>query len=177
MTPRTNLKRASRAIAIFAYATLSATAHADCRRLLASEPGYQAGAPLTFLSQAAENEFRRTLTDQAGLNLDEARMFFDCLKVATKRDDKNTLSQLIQYPLRLPATKGGSNIRTPAAFRKAYPLIFNAKVKNAIEAQRFEDLFVSYRGLMAGTGEVWMSGIVGKSSCNTTIKIITINNQ
>ena len=103
-------------------------------------------------------------------------MFFDCLKIATMHDDGDTLSQLLRYPLRTGSSKREIIIRTPAAFKKAYPMIFDAKVKHAIETQRFEDLFVSYRGLMVGNGEVWISGIVDPTSGKTIIKIIAINN-
>lgn len=177
MTLRTKLNRISKAIAKFVFAVLSATANADCLSVLASEPGYQAATMLAFPSKAAENEFRRALSERAGLNLEEARMFFDCLKIAAMHDDRDTLSGLVRYPLRTHLSKRGNSIRTPAAFKKAYPLVFDAKVKRAIEAQRFEDLFVSYRGLMVGNGEVWISGIVDPASGKTTIKIITINNQ
>jgi hypothetical protein len=177
MTLRTNLQRALIAAATFALAILPSAARADCQKLLASEPGYRAEITLTFPSKAAESEFRRTLEEQAGLNLDETRMFFDCIKIAVKHDDKDTLSQLIRYPLRTHTAKGKHSIQTPMAFKKAYPLIFNATVKHAIEVQRFEDLFVSYRGLMIGNGEVWISGIVEPTSGKTTLKIIAINNQ
>lgn len=92
-------------------------------------------------------------------------------------DDIDMLSQLIRYPLRTHTPKGEGSVRTPAAFKKAYTLIFDAKVKHAIETHRFEDLFVSYRGLMVGNGEVWISGIVDPATGKTTIKIITINSQ
>ncbi|CAJ0684602.1 hypothetical protein LMG18091_00211 [Ralstonia wenshanensis] len=60
---------------------------------------------------------------------------------------------------------------------KAYPMIFNPRVKAAIDAQRFEDVFVSYRGIMIGNGEVWISGISERGRSKPTIKIISINNQ
>lgn len=176
MTLHTRLKCISTAIAIVAFSLLSAMAHASCVSVLASEPDYQAATALAFPSPAAENEFRRALSEQAGLNLEEARIFFDCLKIAAMHDDGDTLSQLIRYPLRTHLSKREIIIRTPAAFKKAYPMIFDAKVKHAIETQRFEDLFVSYRGLMVGSGQVWISGIVDPTSGKTTIKIIAINN-
>lgn len=152
------------------------TTYASAPCPLPGEVGHHESAELLFSSTEKELAFQRTLQDQAGLDLADARAFFNCLKIASKRDDKDTLSQLIRYPQRM---NGRDTIRTPAAFKRAYPTIFNSKVKRAIEAQRFEDLFVSYRGLMVGSGEVWISGIVmqraGKT--NTAIKIITINNQ
>lgn len=119
MTLRIHLKCTPRTIATLAFAMLSATAHADCQRLLASESGHRAETGLAFPSQAAENEFRGTLEKQAGLNLSEAKTFFDCLKVATKHDDTDTLSELVRYPL-AQTPKKRSSIRTPAAFKKAY---------------------------------------------------------
>ncbi|MBA9893664.1 hypothetical protein D7091_18640 [Ralstonia pickettii] len=116
------------------------------------------------------------MNEQAGLDFDEAKLFFDCLKDATKRDDKTALSRLVQYPLRIHALDRASTIATPVAFRKQYPLIFNQRVKDAIEAQRFEDVFVSYRGIMIGNGEVWISGITERGRSKPTIKIISINN-
>ena len=177
MTQRTDPKVISWVTAALALAMSSAMAHADCDQLPAAKPSHPTEKSLSFPSQTAENEFRKTLDEQAGLDLGEARLFFDCLKIATKRDDRHALSRLIRYPLRVNTAKGANIIRTPAAFMKAYPMIFNPRVKAAIDAQRFEDVFVSYRGIMIGNGEVWISGISERGRSKPTIKIISINNQ
>lgn len=150
------------------------TVHASCSNLMQSERGYEAAHRLSFPSPEQEKKFTRTLQEQAGLGLADASAFFACIKIASRRDDRDTLSQLIRYPSR---TNGRTTIRTPAEFKRAYPTIFNSKVKRAIEAQRFEDLFVSYRGLMVGSGEVWISGVATNPAGKTPIKIISINNQ
>ena len=166
-----------RAITALSFAIPPGTTHASCPHLLTGKPSYEAETSLSAPSRSAENVFRRALNEQAGLDFDEAKLFFDCLKDATKRDDKNALSRLVQYPLRIHALNGASSIATPAAFRKEYPSIFNQRVKNAIEAQRFEDVFVSYRGIMIGNGEIWISGITERGRSKPTIKIISINTQ
>lgn len=164
------------AITALSFAMPPGTTYADCPHVLTGKPSYQAETSLSVPSHSAENVFRRALSEQAGLDFDEAKLFFDCLKDATKRDDKTALSRLVQYPLRIHALDRASTIATPVAFRKAYPLIFNQRVKDAIEAQRFEDVFVSYRGIMIGNGEVWISGIKERGRSKPTIKIISINN-
>ncbi|WP_296223665.1 hypothetical protein [Ralstonia sp. UBA689] len=166
--------RSARSVTLVAMLAVAGAAHADCSNLIQSEPGYEAEHRLSFPSSEQEKEFTRTLQDQAGLDLPEASAFFACLKIASRRDDKDTLSQLIRYPLRI---NGRNAVRTPAEFKRAYPTIFNNKVKRAIEAQQFEDLFVSYRGLMVGGGEVWISGVATSSPGKTSIKIISVNNR
>ncbi|NIF53069.1 hypothetical protein F3J19_13330 [Burkholderia sp. Ax-1724] len=63
-------------------------------------------------------------------------------------------------------------------FKKKYKVIFTDKIKHAIENQQYQDLFIDSDGIMLGSGEVWVSGIVEKSTPpKTDIKIIAINNQ
>lgn len=166
--------RLAHSIMLVALLAVAGAARADCVNLIHSELGYEADPHPSFTSPEQEKEFTRTLQDQAGLDLLDARAFFACLKIASRRDDKDTLSQLIRYPLRI---NGRKTVRTPAEFKRAYPTIFNSKVKRAIKAQQFEDLFVSYRGLMVGGGEVWISGVATSSPGKTPIKIIAINNR
>jgi hypothetical protein len=60
---------------------------------------------------------------------------------------------------------------------KNYKAIFTDKVKHTIENQQYQDLFVDSEGIMLGNGEVWISGIVEKTTPpKTDIKIIAINN-
>ena len=164
------------AITTLSFAMPPGTTYANCPHVLTGKPSYQAETSLSVPSRSTENVFRRALSEQAGLDFDEAKLFFDCLKDATKRDDKTALSRLVQYPLRIHALDRASTIATAVAFRKAYPLIFNQRVKDAIEAQRFDDVLVSYRGIMIGNGEAWISGITERGRSKPTIKIISINN-
>ena len=113
----------------------------------------------------------------AGLNVIEARHFFESLKKASADNDKNFLGKIIRYPITFYNHAKLKKVTNHIEFYNAYPSIFNEKVRDAIAKQKYEDLVVNGQGIMVGAGEVWISGIVvGKSSRKINIKIITINN-
>lgn len=122
---RTHLLPYLQAITALSFAIQPGTTYADCQHLLTGKPIYESETSLSVPSRSAENVFRRALSEQAGLDFEEVKLFFDCLKDATKREDKNALSRLVQYPLRINALNRAHSIATPAAFRKEYPSIFN----------------------------------------------------
>jgi hypothetical protein len=125
--------------------------------------------------KAAYVDFR--VREVAGLQPDDVKSFLDSLKKAVESDDKAYLSDVARYPLRYFESKKRRSVKGPAQFSKKYKVIFTDKVKRAIENQQYQDLFVDSEGIMLGNGEMWISGIVEKTTPpKTDIKIIAINN-
>lgn len=125
--------------------------------------------------KAAYVDFR--VKEVAGLQPDDVKSFLESLKKSVEAEDKVYLSNVARYPLRYFENKKRKSVNGPAQFVKKYKAIFTDKVKHTIENQQYQDLFVDSEGIMLGNGEVWISGIVEKTTPpKTLIKIIAVNN-
>lgn len=125
--------------------------------------------------KAAYVDFR--VKEVAGLQPDDVKSFLESLKKSVKAGEKGYLCNVARYPLRYFENKKRKSVNGPVQFLKKYKLIFTDNVKHAIESQQYQDLFVDSEGIMLGNGEVWISGIVEKTTPpKTDIKIIAINN-
>jgi hypothetical protein len=64
------------------------------------------------------------------------------------------------------------------ACEKSYDQLFGSRVHDAINKQTFDGLFVNSRGVMIGTGEVWLGGACENDRCTgrVDIRIKAINN-
>ena len=98
------------------------------------------------------------------------------LQHAVAKHDAAAVATLVSYPITInPRTKQAMSIRTPQAFIANYDKIITPPIANVIEKQKYEDLFVNYKGAMFGLGEVWIIGICRDKTCKQTdIKIMTI---
>lgn len=79
-----------------------------------------------------------------------------------KKDQVDSITAYIRFPLK--------NYKTPDAFKKAYPKVFDDSLKKVIETQRLDRIFRNYQGAMLGNGEIWFS-VIQKEG----YKIIAIN--
>lgn len=94
--------------------------------------------------------------------------FVNRLKVATKANDKEWISEVISCPLSISLENGDRlQIETEADFVENYEFIFNANVKEAILRQEIADLFFNWQGLMIGRGQVWITGAIMDSGVVT----------
>ncbi|MEO6390902.1 MAG: hypothetical protein ABIP75_03560 [Pyrinomonadaceae bacterium] len=94
------------------------------------------------------------------------------LQTAVAAGDKNAVAGLVSFPMRWHHGMKVGSVRGRSAFLKNYDQLLDQKVRDAIAAQKPEELFVRDQGTMIGTGEVWFEQ-VGKSK---QFRIITINN-
>ena len=107
-----------------------------------------------------------------GITEAQLRPFLSNLRLAIKNNDKILLSKMVHYPLSVYSSNSKSvKIKNPIEFTRKYDSIVNSKVKSAIINQDFDSLFCNWQGVMIGSGELWLSKIVGSDS----IYIITIN--
>lgn len=113
----------------------------------------------------------------AGLKNKEVYMFLNKIKDATKKVDKTTFCELLEYPIQINLKEKDVNIRNIEECISKYQYINNSKVQESVLNQNFENLFVNYKGVMIGDGEIWFSGICEEKDCKKyRIKIIGINN-
>jgi len=106
----------------------------------------------------------------AGFNDDtKADDFILNLKRYVKTESSSEISAMISYPLNITNKKNKIKITDPETFIKDYDIIFNSKVKDSIINQPLADIMASSKGLMIGTGEVWIKIIDSKINI-TSIK-------
>lgn len=98
--------------------------------------------------------------------------FLAKLKTAVAAGDKNAVVALVSFPMRWHHGMKAGSVRNRSSFLKNYDQLFDQQVRNAIAAQKPEELFIRDQGTMVGNGEVWFEQ-VGKSK---QFRIITINN-
>lgn len=66
-----------------------------------------------------------------------------------KKDQVDSITAYIRFPLK--------NYKTPDAFKKAYPKVFDESLKKVVETQRLDRISRNYQGAMLGNGEIWFS--------------------
>lgn len=98
------------------------------------------------------------------------------LQKAVHEHDATAVAALVSYPITTdPKTPAAVTIRTPKDFAAHYDQIITPHIAEVIETQKYEGLFVNYKGAMFGNGEVWMAGICKDKTCRQTdIEIRTI---
>jgi len=73
-------------------------------------------------------------------------------------NNKEQLSKMIIYPIGYRDDKGiHQKAYTPESFIEHYDSIVRPSIKKVVQAQRDEELFLSWRGAMIGDGEVWFT--------------------
>lgn len=148
------------------FARLTALALFTCAILL---PAAQAQSSRADLDAAIANNVGQPATFQT---------FFSDLKQAVQRHDAAAVAALVSYPITVnPHTRSAKRVRTPKAFVASYDSIVTPHIADVIEKQKYEDLFVNYRGAMFGSGEVWVAGVCKDKQCKQSdIRITTIQN-
>lgn len=81
---------------------------------------------------------------------------FSLLQKDVKEGKKAEAADLMVYPLRVNDKGTTTEIKTKKEFIAKYDKIMTAKVKKALLAQKVDQLFVNWKGVMIGNGELWM---------------------
>ena len=99
------------------------------------------------------------------------------LQSAVRAGDRSAVIGLIRFPVRVNFKDGSRVYRDARSLRADYPRIFTPRVREAILAQRPDQLYGGSRGLMLGAGEVWFDHACGTSSCSPPgpVRITAIN--
>lgn len=170
--------------ALTALALITAFPFAGCSKSPAAPKPQEtpvAAAP-TPAAPAPETAAASPATDQSiADNVGDPVKFHELmtsLQQAAQKHDPSAIAPLIRYPIDInPNTKKVIHIRTPEVFIAQYNNIITPHIADIIAKQKYDDLFVSYRGAMFGDGEVWITGICKDKGCKQTdIKISTIQN-
>lgn len=86
---------------------------------------------------------------------DQFNVFFTSVQKAVADGDKEQVADAVLYPLRVNANGTSQNYKDKAAFLADYDSIMTDSVKKALTDQKLDTLFVNYKGVMVGNGEIW----------------------
>lgn len=103
--------------------------------------------------------------------------FYDEMKEAILKKEKDKLANMVHYPLWVYVQKKRrftrAPMKTPKDFMAHIKGILIPKVVAVVEEQKMENIFCNYQGVMLGNGEIWL-GINNEGELG--IKAINNNN-
>jgi hypothetical protein len=120
-----------------------------------------------------------TATDQSIDTLLGDHVKFQHLMTALQQDvaahDAAAVAILVHYPFTATIDGKDVTLQIPMDFTHNYDNIITPAIAEVIKNQRYEDLFVNYKGVMFGSGELWIGAICRDKSCaQSDLKVITI---
>jgi hypothetical protein len=127
-------------------------------------------------SVAAERDETDRHAPEWVLNDRSYATFLTQLQKAVRTNDREGVIKLVSLPLRVNFNRPRF-YRDTKSVRADYDRIFTPKVRKAIVAQRFEQLFGRDQGVMIGDGEVWFDHVCPDGDCTRVgpVRIIAIN--
>jgi hypothetical protein len=87
------------------------------------------------------------------------KAFFNEVKTAIETEQPAALGQLVLYPIEIHVQDSVVTVRTSQEFRAQYGKIISSDVKKAVLAQKPDELFKNWRGVMVGRGELWFAEV------------------
>ncbi|WP_139093197.1 hypothetical protein [Pararhizobium polonicum] len=124
------------------------------------------------------------LADESGVNQSIDQLLGDhtkyravivALQKAVAAHDASGVAALVDYPIGVAVNGKETNIKSAKVFAKHYDGIITPRIAKAITEQKYGDLFVNYKGVMFGDGQVWINGVCHDNECkNFDVKIETI---
>ena len=139
--------------------------------LLPLRPEAAGAAEVETSPEALEERF-----SAAGLSVGPARAFFSALQDAVRNRDAETFSKLTGFPLRAAVGTGERILRTPEELQMAYDQVVCERVRTVVLDQDFNALFVNWKGVMIGRGEIWFNGLYTDDACESGEIVVTAIN-
>lgn len=135
---------------------------------------YNGGAKVEV--QNAKGEVTQTSCfDGCAIPLQRAVDFFNGLKQAVQKGDKQAISGMIAYPLQVHGAK--LQINDANDFVSHYDQVFTPGVIKAVLAQDPYTLYANDQGAMLGNGQIWFTLVIdGQQDTEGTVFIIAVNN-
>lgn len=130
----------------------------------------EAKAPAARGDQAVNEAIDRVLGDHAAY-----QSAFTQLQRAVAEHDAASVAALVDYPFTATLDGKRSTLKDAAAFTAQYDRIVTPAIADAIAKQEYAALMVNAKGVMLGSGEVWLSGVCRDPACAAPeVKVIAI---
>lgn len=104
---------------------------------------------------------------------EDIKNVLDNMKLSVRNGSFDYLINITALPIKAFVNNERIEIFDRVALEKYQSQVFNKKVLDAIEKQNFEGIFVNWRGVMVGSGELW----IGRKYNSREVNIIAINNK
>lgn len=162
MTTLPHAKRRKKGFTAFAAFGIAMTLLAGCGQTgtseLASDDTNEDIATIAPTNEAeAANAINEEGNPFAAAGIDDPAAFikmFEIAKAAVAADEKAAVAELILLPLQVNG-ETPITIKSKEEFIEKYDQIITPSVKDALAAQKVDDLFVRDQGVMVGSGELW----------------------
>lgn len=121
--------------------------------------------------QTVNDAIDRVLGDHAAY-----QTAFTQLQHAVAEHDAASVAALVDYPFTATLDGKRGTLKDAAAFTAQYDRIVTPAIADAIAKQEYADLMVSAKGVMLGSGEVWLNGVCRDPACAAAqeVKVIAI---
>lgn len=97
------------------------------------------------------------------------------LQRAVAAKDAAAVAALVDYPFTATIDGKKTAIKNADAFVAQYDKIVTPAIADAIVKQKYAELMVSGKGVMFGSGEVWLNGVCKDKACKASdVKVVTI---
>ncbi|WP_335672062.1 DUF4087 domain-containing protein [Phyllobacterium zundukense] len=139
--------------------------------LVAAAMLFTLSAGLSFAQDKALND----ALDNAFGSHDNYLAVINSFQAAVKAHDTAAVAAAVRYPIGVEINGKASTIKSASQFVKNYDAIMTREITDAVVKQKLDDLFVNWKGIMFGDGEIWINGICNDNTCkNVDIKVATI---
>ena len=120
-----------------------------------SDPGKVVAAPVTNPGMEDDAVFsdgsRPASWETAGINnVSGLKIFIKDLQTIVANGHRQELARYIRYPL-------NSTVKSKSDFLENYDKVITPKVKRALASVNLRQLFRNYKGVMIGSGEIWIA--------------------
>jgi hypothetical protein len=112
-----------------------------------------------FQNQSAQ-EITMAMNRYYVAGFDDSAQFeavFTRLQGLVAAGNKESVADYILYPLNVYFQGVPTTYTSREELLKSYDTVFTAKVKEALAKQKVNETFVNYKGVMAGSGEIWFT--------------------
>jgi hypothetical protein len=154
-------------------ATTTSGTSAPATSTPAAQPTFTLTTPLN-LTPTIPSFFEKN-AGVAGLDPKDLNAVYWIIHDALGANNPAPLAALVHYPLATCQTFE-QKISTPQEFIQAYPTLMDEETRQRLYEQKPEDLGISYRGVMFGTGEIWVSGLCDPDQTTCAVFIIKFMN-
>ncbi|OBZ10135.1 hypothetical protein [Bacillus sp. FJAT-26390] len=155
------VKRKRKSFAAFAAFGIAMTLLAGCGQTGASNRNADSNKDASAIAPSNQAEAANAMAEEdnpyaaAGINDPKAfEKMFELAKAAVAADERSAVAELILLPLQVNG-ETPVQIKSKAEFIEKYDQIITKSVKDALAAQKVDNLFVRDQGVMVGSGQLW----------------------
>lgn len=123
---------------------------------------------------ASENEVNQNIDQLLGDHT-KYQAVIVALQKAVAANDAKSVAALVDYPIGVKINGKETHIKSAKAFEENYQGIVTPAIAKVIIDQKYGNLFVNYKGIMFGDGQVWVNGVCHDNECKSfDVKVETI---